>query len=60
MDRITLTPDNDRPELAEALEADSRCPACGERLIFLRGLSRCLHCNFTICDACESLPAPEG
>lgn len=40
-----------QPGPPDPLEDRPACPACRETLILLRGFSRCLKCNFTICDA---------
>jgi hypothetical protein len=57
MDSTFHLPQQPRPP--DPVEDRPACPACGEPLILLRGFSRCLKCNFTICDACENSQAPE-
>jgi hypothetical protein len=42
-----------QPMPANAESSAPPCPACGGRLIPLRGALRCSRCYFALCEGCE-------
>jgi hypothetical protein len=48
-------------EVVEAPACSASCPVCGGLLTERRGESRCLRCQFVVCQGCDGeCPAVEG